>query len=264
MNMNAIIDYLNNAIDRARAAEAEVLVLRGALAAQDERDLAATNRLGMPPAGCDTSDTLAHEVLELRARVSELEALEEPWKRGYQNARARAEAAEAEAERLRAHAAATGADLYAAREQRLALLDSLLAAMGLDETRVDIEDMEDVAFATVAALRARIAELEARVAAAVAERDDANIEVALEQEHARAGWQRVRELEAALARQTFVTDRLPSDGELVEVWLFAWWEPGIVPAAQGRWRNSRYETLAGVQGWRPWPQEASTEQEPSS
>ncbi len=69
-----ICGILDDAVARAKEAEAQVALLRGALAAQDERDLAATERLGMPPAGCDTSDTLADEVLELRARVQELEA----------------------------------------------------------------------------------------------------------------------------------------------------------------------------------------------
>lgn len=48
----------------------------------------------------------------------------------------------------------------------------------------------------------------------------------------------------------FVTDRLPPAGELVEVLLLARWEPGIVPEARGRWRDRRFETLNGVQGWR--------------
>ena len=125
-----ICGILDDAVARAEAAEAEVRILRGAIAAQDERNLAATERLDMPPAGCDTSDWLADEVLGLRARVCELE------------------------------------------EQS--------------------------------------------------------------------------------ANQTFVIDRLPPAGEMVEVLLLATWEPRVAPAATGRWRDRRYETLTGVQGWRPY------------
>jgi hypothetical protein len=56
--------------------------------------------------------------------------------------------------------------------------------------------------------------------------------------------------EGQLARQAFVTDRLPPAGELVEVLMLAQWVPGIVPEAPGRWRDRHYETLKGVQGWR--------------
>lgn len=62
---------------------------------------------------------------------------------------------------------------------------------------------------------------------------------------------KVGELENKLARQAFVTDRLPPDETDVEVLLIAQWEPKIVPQARGRWRDRQYETLCGVLGWRP-------------
>jgi hypothetical protein len=76
---------------------------------------------------------------------------------------------------------------------------------------------------------------------------------ALWDEHQRlqAAEAKVAELEDKLARQTFVTDRRPPEGEPVEVLLVAQWEPRIVPEARGRWRDRRYETLSGVLGWRP-------------
>ena len=49
------------------ALEAELLAARGAMAAQDARNLAATERLGLAPRGCDTPDALADEVEGLRA-----------------------------------------------------------------------------------------------------------------------------------------------------------------------------------------------------
>ena len=61
---------------------------------------------------------------------------------------------------------------------------------------------------------------------------------------------KIAQLEGQLARQAFVTDRLPPAGELVEVLMLAQWEPRIVPEAPGRWRDRRFETLNGVQGWR--------------
>lgn len=66
---------------------------------------------------------------------------------------------------------------------------------------------------------------------------------------------RVTELETRIAQGAFVTDRRPPDGTEVEVLLLGQWEPGIVPEARGRWRDRRYETLSGVQGWRPVAEE---------
>ena len=51
-----------------------IQLLTGAMAADDARDLAATNRLGLPPAGCDTPEVLADEIEALRARVADLQA----------------------------------------------------------------------------------------------------------------------------------------------------------------------------------------------
>lgn len=48
---------------------------------------------------------------------------------------------------------------------------------------------------------ARVVELQSALAAAERERDDANIEAALEQSNARDAWQRAAELEAALAAE---------------------------------------------------------------
>jgi len=48
--------------------------LRGAMSAQDERNLAATRRCGIEPCGCDTPDRLADEVLALRAECARLHA----------------------------------------------------------------------------------------------------------------------------------------------------------------------------------------------
>ena len=66
--------------------------------------------------------------------------------------------------------------------------------------------------------------------------------------------------EGQLARQAFVTDRLPPADELVEVLLLAQWEPRIVPEAPGRWRDRRFETLNGVQGWRLRAEAAEAQQ----
>lgn len=48
------------------ALEAELLTARGAMTSQDARNLAATERLGLAPRGCDTPDALADEVEEAR------------------------------------------------------------------------------------------------------------------------------------------------------------------------------------------------------
>jgi hypothetical protein len=48
--------------------------IRGALAAQEARDLAATERVGETPYGCDTSEHLADLLLQARARIAELKA----------------------------------------------------------------------------------------------------------------------------------------------------------------------------------------------
>ncbi len=65
-------------LEEYKAAEAEVSALRcqlaearGAMQADAERLLAATQRVGMPPAGCDTADWLAEEVLTLRGKLAE-------------------------------------------------------------------------------------------------------------------------------------------------------------------------------------------------
>lgn len=47
-------------------------LLKGSIRAQDERNLRATESVGMTPWGCDTPEHLAWEIMELRA---ELEAL---------------------------------------------------------------------------------------------------------------------------------------------------------------------------------------------
>lgn len=59
--------------------ETEIANLRGALAAQQERDDAAAQKAGIPPQGCDTSDQLADEVLALRAQLKAAQAAVEKW-----------------------------------------------------------------------------------------------------------------------------------------------------------------------------------------
>ena len=49
---------------------AELKLALGAIAAQDERNLAATNATNMTPVGCDTPDALADEILALRADLA--------------------------------------------------------------------------------------------------------------------------------------------------------------------------------------------------
>lgn len=58
---------------RADTADAEVKLLKGTIAAQDARDLAACEKAGIPPQGCDTSDELADEVLALKAQLDALQ-----------------------------------------------------------------------------------------------------------------------------------------------------------------------------------------------
>lgn len=50
-----------------REAATEIRNLRGAIAADSARLLAASDKVGMTPAGCDTADELADEILRLRA-----------------------------------------------------------------------------------------------------------------------------------------------------------------------------------------------------
>lgn len=47
-------------------------LLKDSIRVQDERDLRATERVGMPPWGCDTSEHLAEEIIELRAELESL------------------------------------------------------------------------------------------------------------------------------------------------------------------------------------------------
>ena len=47
---------------------------RAAMAIADKRLLDATNRINATPAGCDTAEWLADKIIELRARVGEIEA----------------------------------------------------------------------------------------------------------------------------------------------------------------------------------------------
>lgn len=65
-------DIIDELRERAQVAEAEVATLRGAIAAQDARDLAACERVGIPPQGCHTSDELTDELLGLKAELAEL------------------------------------------------------------------------------------------------------------------------------------------------------------------------------------------------
>ncbi len=95
--------------------------------------------------------------------------------------------------------------------------------------------------------------LAARAEAAERERDDANIEVALEQANAREAWERVAELEAQLAAQQWrpVTEEPTAvDSYLVyramlprdEPWYFEF----------GIWDDDGWD-IDGVTHWRPLP-----------
>ena len=57
--------------------EASYRELAGGMAAQEDRDEAACLRAGIPPHGCDTSDTLADEVLTLRATLARVREVAE-------------------------------------------------------------------------------------------------------------------------------------------------------------------------------------------
>lgn len=52
------------------ALHAEIALLRDAIRAQDERDIAASEKAGELPFGCDTSDHLADCLLEARADLA--------------------------------------------------------------------------------------------------------------------------------------------------------------------------------------------------
>lgn len=56
----------------SKVLKAEVDQLRGAMAAQEARDVAACARAGIPPQGCDSADALADEVLALRAQLAQV------------------------------------------------------------------------------------------------------------------------------------------------------------------------------------------------
>lgn len=47
-------------------------IMKGYIKAQDERNLRATDRVGMPPFDCDTPEQLAEEIIELRAEIEQL------------------------------------------------------------------------------------------------------------------------------------------------------------------------------------------------
>ena len=54
--------------------------LRGAMAADDARLLAASERVGTAPMGCDTADWLAEEILVLRAKLAEVSEYAVDWR----------------------------------------------------------------------------------------------------------------------------------------------------------------------------------------
>lgn len=56
--------------ERIKELEEELALKNGALAAADERLLAATDRVGEPPAGCDTADWLADVICLQRSKLS--------------------------------------------------------------------------------------------------------------------------------------------------------------------------------------------------
>ncbi len=93
--------------------------------------------------------------------------------------------------------------------------------------------------------------LRARAEAAERERDDANIEVALEQANAREAWERVAELESQLAAQGWrpVTEK-PSPDQEVEIVIEATFDD----YGPGGWTSYGYYFAADYPtGWRPLP-----------
>lgn len=67
---------LNTALNNLARAEADGALLRGAIAAQDEREQRAGERCGVSrgECGCDWPDVVADEVLTVRARAERAEA----------------------------------------------------------------------------------------------------------------------------------------------------------------------------------------------
>lgn len=61
----------DNELARLQRENAE---LRGAIKAQEERNSAACERVGLPPFGCDTPDHLVDEIESLRAKLEAAEA----------------------------------------------------------------------------------------------------------------------------------------------------------------------------------------------
>lgn len=66
---------------------------------------------------------------------------------------------------------------------------------------------------------------------------------------------KIAQLEAQIARQTFVTDRKPLLGERVEMLVSGVWEWELHSPWSGRWCDETYQTITGVRGWRPMVEE---------
>lgn len=134
---------------------------------------------------------------------------------------------------------------YRSAQEQVSSLSLLVRAV-LPESQwpAVVVEMKRAAEAEHDRLTARVAELEAL------NQKRANERAAIADSTA-ALVMRVSELEAQLVRQTFIANRLPPVGELVELLVLGQWEPRIVPEARGRWRDQRYEVLNDVQGWRP-------------
>lgn len=96
---------------------------------------------------------------------------------------------------------------------------------------------------------ARMRALLARAEAAEAERDSANIEVALEQANAREAWGRVAELETKLAAQEWrpVTITEPSQNTAVELLVVGY------RGHDGYWHYPGGAEGLLIRGWRPVP-----------
>jgi DNA repair exonuclease SbcCD ATPase subunit len=71
---NCYVSQLEAKDKRIAELEAENKLLKRSIKAQDERNLAATERVGLPPFDCDTPDHLADEIEALRTK------LDEAWK----------------------------------------------------------------------------------------------------------------------------------------------------------------------------------------
>ncbi|MFA5379298.1 MAG: hypothetical protein WC455_26315 [Dehalococcoidia bacterium] len=167
------------------AARAELDTIRGALAAQEARDLAATERVGETPYGCDTSEHLADLLLQARARIAELE-----------------------------RSVKFSEDWYGLRFERLRVLAEDHGLL-TEYCNIVANGSADVAEQSGQPVRDRLAEKDARIAELEAELASACRDLAVYSESCAAKDKRIAELEAALRRRT--AERDASDNMLRNV-----------------------------------------------